>query len=157
MKCKCIHYLYNYVQRGVKHHKVLIKHNNNYTYNSTYFKHYRLQLHNYNKFLLHFMGNRAITMIVFQCIYIYNILCIIMYIYTCMLVSSCWHNLENNRWIKALRIMLAYQGRISQFLSNSYNTPRRAVSDLQSPIPRVRSARGEVTVNQTLPNQACYK
>ena len=26
--------------------------------------------------------------------------------------------------------------------SNSYNTPRRAVSDLQSPIPRVRSARG---------------
>ena len=27
-------------------------------------------------------------------------------------------------------------------LSNSYNTPRRAVSDLQSPIPRARSARG---------------
>ena len=31
---------------------------------------------------------------------------------------------------------------IVQNLSNSYNTPRRAVSDLQSPIPRARSARG---------------
>ena len=29
---------------------------------------------------------------------------------------------------------------ISVYLCNSYNTPRRAVSDLQSPIPMARSA-----------------
>ena len=28
------------------------------------------------------------------------------------------------------------------YLSNGYNTPRRAVSDLQSPIPRACSTRG---------------
>ena len=31
---------------------------------------------------------------------------------------------------------------IQTYICNSYNTPRRAVSDLQSPIPRARSARG---------------
>ena len=40
----------------IKHHKVLIKHNNDYTYDSTYFKHYRLQLHNYIQILITFYG-----------------------------------------------------------------------------------------------------